>query len=102
MSNKKQIEISKEDLRNIYGNNFHSLEEKIIPNCWCGKCNPSHPSTIVNYKIYLNDLNDIILEGACAKCKSPINRYLETGEVDKYQKDINKVRRKFEGKRVSK
>lgn len=95
MSNKKQIKISKEDLRNIYGDGFQSFKEKIIPNCWCGKCNPSFPSTIINYKIFLNDLNDIILEGSCAKCKSSVNRYLETGEVEKYQKAISKVRRKF-------
>ena len=98
--NKKQIKISKKDLKNIYGDSFQSFEEKIVPNCRCVQCKASYTSTIINYKIFLNDLNDIILEGSCAKCKGPINRYLETGEVDKYQKVIYKVRRKFKKKGV--
>ena len=93
MSNKKQIKITKEDLVAIYGSDYRLFEEKIIPNCYCGSC---HISTIVNYEVYLNDLDDIILKGFCAKCGKPVNRYLETGEVEKFQKMIIKVKGNLE------
>lgn len=92
MSNKSQMKIVKTDLTTIYGEDFHFFEEKIIPNCYCGKCNSPYESTIVNYEIFLNDFNDIVLKGYCEKCKNPINRYLETGQVDEYQERIKKIR----------
>jgi len=96
MSNKKQIKISKEGLVAIYGADYHFFEEKIVPNCRCAKCNTSYTSTIIDYKIFLNDLDDIILEGFCEKCGSRINRYLETDEVIKYQERIRKVKKNLE------
>jgi len=92
MSNKKQIKITKEDLTAIYGKDYHLFEEKIIPNCYCPTCKTPYQSTIVNYEIFLNDLNDLILQGFCAKCGSRTNRYLETGEVPEYQERIIKVK----------
>jgi len=41
------------------------------------------------------DLNDIILRGFCAACGHPVNRYLETGEVESYLLRIKKVRQKY-------
>ena len=92
MSNKKQIKITKEDLGVIYGRDYHFFEEKIIPNCYCPKCKTPYQSTIVNYEIFLNDLNDILLQGFCDKCGSHMNRYLETGEVPEYQGRIRKIK----------
>jgi hypothetical protein len=92
MSNKKQIKITQEDLAAIYGKDYHVFEEKIIPNCYCHICQTSYRSTIVKYEIFLNDLNDIILEGFCAKCGSRMNRYLETGEVPEYQERIEQIK----------
>ncbi len=94
MSNKKQIKITKDDLITIYGSDYRLFEKKIISNCYCGKCNSKYQSTIINYEIFLNDLNDIILEGYCARCGSPVNRYLETGDMLKFQKRINKTKEK--------
>jgi|SRR3989344_2771225 len=95
MPNEKQIKITKEDLVAIHGEEYHFFEKKIIPNCFCAKCNTSYISTIINYEVFLNDLNDIILKGFCAKCGSQINRYLETGEVEKYQEAIRKIKERY-------
>lgn len=92
---KKEVEIAKADLRLILGDDFAFFEQKIVPNCYCYSCNGPYNSTITSYTIYLNDLNDIILKGFCEKCGGPVNRYMETGEVDKYQEAIIKIRRKF-------
>lgn len=96
MANKKQVKITKQNLVAIYGKDNRLFEEKIIPNCYCHKCKTPYQSTIVNYEIFLNDLNDIILEGYCAKCGNSMNRYLETGEVPEYQEGIKKVRENLE------
>lgn len=92
---KKEIEITKEDIKLILNDDFAFFEEKIVPNCYCSNCKSPYNSTITNYTIYLNDLNDVILKGFCEKCGNPINRYMEIGEVDKYQKAVTKVRRKL-------
>ncbi len=95
MSNKREIEINGEDLKFIYGDGYELFKQKIIPNCNCGRCDSHYQSTIVNYKIFLNDLNDIILKGYCQKCNSPVNRYVETGEVEEYHDRIEKVRKRY-------
>lgn len=95
MRNKDEIEIQQEDLEFIYGNGYELFKQKIIPNCFCANCKSSYNSTIINYKIFLNDLNDIILKGYCEKCGNPIIRYIETGEVEKYQEKIEKIKKKY-------
>ena len=95
MLNKRQIKISKEDLINIYGEDYHFFEEKIISNCYCGQCKSPYNSTIVNYQIFLHPTNDIVLKGFCKKCGNPVNRYLEMSEVEKYNEAINKIRKRL-------
>lgn len=95
MPHKGQIEITQEDLKFILGDNYPSFEEKIIPGCFCGQCHTAYQSKIINYKFFLNDLNDIILRGFCEKCGNRINRYVETGEIEEYQEKIEKVRRRY-------
>ena len=95
MLNKRQIKISKKDLITIYGEDYHFFEEKIISNCFCGQCNSPYNSTIINYDIFIHPSNDIVLKGFCKKCGNPVNRYLEMSEVDKYNKTINKIRKRL-------
>lgn len=95
MKNKKQIKITEDDLKFIYGDGYGFFQSKILSNCCCGACPESkYDSTIVNYEIFLDDLNDIILKGFCAKCGGKIGRYLETGEVEKYLPRIKKVKKR--------
>lgn len=88
---KKEQEIIKEQLIEIIGSDWKNYQ-KIFDNCHCSKCDKKgYSSTIVDYKIFINDLNDVILRGRCAKCGSPLNRYSETGEVEEYLRRIKKV-----------
>ena len=93
MSTRSKIEITESNLRGILGDDFSDFEKNIINNVYCGNCNPPYDSTIINYRIFVNDLNDIILEGFCKKCKHPVARYVETGEVAKYQERIAKIKK---------
>lgn len=92
MFSRKQQELTKEDLQYILGEDLDDFEKIITPRCYCGHCETNYLSIIINYKIFLNDLNDVILQGFCKKCGSPMGRYIETGEVDKYQERIKKTR----------
>ncbi len=61
--------------------------------CDCG----AQQKQLVNYKSYINDLNDVILKGWCSSCKTIAARYIETGErkgVDKIADKIRKLKRK--------
>ena len=95
MKTRNQVEITKKDLIKIYGEGWEEFEAKIIPNCFCGHCwNGKHTVSIVNYKVFLNDLDDIILRGICAECGVPVGRYVETGEIEKYAPRIKQLREK--------
>ncbi|MEX2594961.1 MAG: hypothetical protein WD426_19515 [Anditalea sp.] len=72
------IEITLEDIELIMGDRFSFFPE-ILDSCFCVNCE-SHQTSIINYKAYLNNLQDIILEGQCVKCGRPVGRYMETGE----------------------
>jgi hypothetical protein len=89
-----KIKISENDLKTIYGHDYRFFQDKILPNCFCGKCCVGGGKPMVaikNYEISLNNLNDIELQGFCADCGGPVGRYLETGEVKKYANGIKKV-----------
>jgi len=75
---KPEIEIDLDDIKMIMQNDFVHFS-KILENCFCAKC-PKSVTTIINYKAYLNDLDDIILRGNCITCGHEVARYIETGE----------------------
>lgn len=85
----KEIQITKAQLQIILGKNCKHFAEKILPNCLCNKC--YCVIEIVDYKIFLNDLNDLILKGRCTLCGTRINRYIEIGEDKIAAKKIKKI-----------
>lgn len=56
--------------------------------CDCGAQNRK----LINYKRYLNDLNDVILKGWCSSCKTIASRYIEIGEKKGIEKIANNIR----------
>lgn len=92
MVKKRNIKISRDQLKFIYGDDYDFFVNKILSNCYCGQCPDSkYDSTIVNYEIFLNNINDTFLQGFCAKCGGKVGRYLETGEVPAYAPRIKQV-----------
>ncbi len=99
---KKPIKITEDDLRFIYGSDYPFFREKILPNCFCGSCSREGKDsmvTITNYEIFINDLNDVLLEGFCSVCGGRVGRYSETGEVKKYVPRVKKIRDKYKSKK---
>lgn len=72
-----EIEIQMEDVELIMGRNFQLLES-ILKSVFCERC--SGQTKIEDFKILLDDTNDIIFDGRCATCKNEVSRYVETGE----------------------
>ena len=71
------IELGQMEFRMIMGNSWSQLEDytgQIF--CTCG----SSEKRLINYKPYLNDLHDIVLNGLCSGCNTIASRYIETGE----------------------
>ena len=48
---------------------------------------------LVDYKSYINNLNDVILKGRCNVCKTIAVRYIETGERSGIEKIAVKIRK---------
>ena len=92
MYKRKDFKITQKELEYILGDEWKFFKTKLLNNCLCFKCEEDKGnSTIVNYEIYLNYLNDTIFKGFCKKCNSPIVRSTETGEDVKMRKRINEV-----------
>lgn len=89
------FELDEKDFRSIFGSEWSTFEKKIITNCYCGNCVSDYNSTIIDYKILLNDLNDLILHGKCADCGKPIGRYVETGENEEYTEIIEAIKKRY-------
>ena len=86
---KKELPLTLPDLKIIWAEDWDFLVDKILPNCLCHTCKTQ--TTIVEFKIVVNDLNDIILKGHCAVCGDTVNRYTETGENEEYVRRIKKI-----------
>lgn len=78
----KTISITIEDVSFIFNDNLDEFYF-ITQNCFCVQCKKNYQSTIANYKIVLNNLFDIVLEGTCLECSHSMKRYIETGENPK-------------------
>lgn len=72
-----EIEIQLEDVELILSENYPSLDF-FLSNVYCAQCQNS--TDVKDLKMYLDDSNDIILDGLCINCKNPVSRYIETGE----------------------
>jgi hypothetical protein len=92
MNKKTEIKISQQDLKFILGENYQSFTEKIVHNVFC-TCGDTLTTTVVDYKIFVNQLDDIVLRGLCKDCRQPVTRYMQTGEVERYRQRVQKVRK---------
>jgi len=69
-----------EDVKFIYGDRTDDFFNYAVKNVFCVNCRQSYNSEIVNYSIFLNDLNDLVQSGFCKECGHTAGRYIETGE----------------------
>jgi len=86
-----EVEIGPLQLRSMFGSSWEEditiAESSIF--CDCG----AEHKELINYKSYINHLNDVILKGWCSSCKTIAARYIETGERKGIEKIANKIRK---------
>jgi len=75
----KYIPISKEDVAFIMGKSYKYFAP-ILQGAYCNTCKSTHTSTITDFKLFLSDTNDVIIDGFCDKCQTHLLRRVETGE----------------------
>ncbi len=96
-----EVEINEDDFKVIFADEYNDFCEKIIPNCFCSHCRGKYSSPeysgsiIVNYRSFINDLNDVILRGFCSLCGNKIGRYVETGEMENTAKMAGQIKNKY-------
>lgn len=88
---KKVFKITNEQFKYIVGKDLHNFEDKILQNCFCGNCGGD--SKILDFQIELNDLSDAVFRGKCKKCKLPMSRYVEIGDIFKYTGRIEEIKK---------
>ncbi|MBD0777861.1 hypothetical protein HPE56_08650 [Maribacter sp. ANRC-HE7] len=86
-----EIEIGPFQLQLMFGPSWKEDIEIAVNSIFCD-CG-AQTKKLVEYKSYLNDLNDVILKGLCNSCNTIAARYIETGERRGIEKIANKIRR---------
>jgi len=90
MKRKAKTEITDQQLIEIIGEDWKDFQ-KILNNCYCSSCRDNYLTTIIDYKVFVDDLKDVVLKGKCKKCGGPVNRHIETGEEPKDVKRIQSI-----------
>ncbi|MBL4862826.1 MAG: hypothetical protein JKY09_07415 [Crocinitomicaceae bacterium] len=88
---KKEIEITDFELNRIFEVSPVKLG-LFLENIFCPNCKNPELKKLVDYKIYIDELNDTILKGKCAGCSELAIRYIETGENTEMNSIIAKIR----------
>jgi len=86
-----EVEIGPLQLRSMFGQTYEEDIEIAINSIFCD-CGADRKH-LINYKSYINDLNDVILKGWCSSCKTIAARYIETGERKGIEKIADKIRK---------
>lgn len=93
---KKDVEITTEDVKFITKNDCDQIIQLVKFHSFCRNCNDKREVIMVNLKITLNHMNDLLFKGYCNQCKQGIAKYVEIGESKKYFLRTQTLRSKIE------
>lgn len=86
----KDIELNQWEFQLIMGEAWDD-REIFINNFFCDCKSPNRQ--LIDFKVYLNDINDIVINGICSGCKTIAARYIETGENAKSIEAAERIRK---------
>lgn len=86
-----EVEIGPFQLRLMFGDSWEEDIHIFIHSFFCD-CEDDNKK-LVNYKSYINNLNDVTLKGWCSSSKTIATRYIETGERPGIEKVSNRIRK---------
>ena len=90
MKLKAKTEIPLSQIKQIFKDDYPFFK-KIEKNVFCGYCSGDHITTIVDYRAFILNNFDLLLQGKCKKCGHDVGKVLETGEVEKYKEIIQLI-----------
>lgn len=67
----------------------------MLDNSFCASCMEERPLSNVQ-EIFLNDLNDIMVDGTCPVCGGKMSRYMEFGEDKTFSEKADLFRKKIQ------
>ncbi len=76
-----ELEISLDDVRLMLGDRFEQEFIRQMHTATCTGCERRYNATIDISEIWLNHIGDLIVEGTCTNCQTPISKYLETSNL---------------------
>lgn len=83
-----ETEISRFEMMRVFDGDeawVRVLEESIF--CTC----PAQTKRLIQYKVFVNNLHDLVMRGLCSGCNTIAARYVETGEDPEKVKRIEAV-----------
>lgn len=86
----RDIELNQWEFQLVMGKDWEH-RDIFVNNFYCDYKNPDRQ--LIEYKIYLNDIYDIILKGKCSACRTIAARYIETGENQKNVEASERIRK---------
>lgn len=96
MIRNSSIEISKQEAIILFDES-EEIYNRLIKNVFCPNCQGSmgdKVTEIINYKIFLENSNDVIIKGKCKKCQNQVSRFIETGENPKIIEKVHQILKK--------
>lgn len=90
-SREVELEIGPLQLQSMFGQTYAEDIEIAVNSIYCG-CG-SESKHLINYKSFINDLNDVILKGSCSSCNTIAARYIEIGEREGIVEIADKIRK---------
>ena len=79
-----KFEIALKDVKFIMGDVFENHFTRILSSCFCRQCEKTfgnNVTEIIDYKIFLNDLNDVVLQGNAENAKVLFLGILKQGKI---------------------
>lgn len=86
----RDVELNQWEFRLVMGESWQH-RDLFIENFACD-CN-SPDKKLIDFKVYVNDLNDLVLRGKCSGCNTIAARYIETGENKESCKAAERIKK---------
>ena len=86
----KDIKLNQWEFQLVMGEAWEK-RDIYINNIFCDCKTPN--KQLIDYNVYLNDINDIVLKGLCSGCKTIAARYIETGETTESIEAAERIRK---------
>ena len=93
MKRLKILEISEQEAIILLDHNQDKFK-MLVSNVFCPHCEGSlgnKVTEIIDYNIFLETSNDIVLKGNCKLCRGNVARLIETGENPDIKKKVNHI-----------